>query len=62
MLNDNNLIDSAITEAYERLSQTRPRAAVRAALQDKLTETRAALDRYFRAFENGTMPEDTCAP
>jgi hypothetical protein len=20
------------------------------------------MDRYFRAFENGTMPEDTCAP
>lgn len=26
-----------------------------------LTETHAALDRYFRAFEAGTMPEDTCA-
>jgi hypothetical protein len=32
------------------------------AVRDELTETRAALDRYFRAFEVGTMPEDTCAP
>jgi|ERR1700722_735256 len=30
-------------------------------MQDKLTETRAALDRYFRALEAGTVPEDTCA-
>jgi hypothetical protein len=35
---------------------------VLAAIQDKLTDTRAALERYFRAFEAGTMPEDTCAP
>ena len=33
-----------------------------AAVQRKLTETRAAMDRYFRAFEDATMPEDTCAP
>lgn len=31
-------------------------------VQHKLTETRTAMDRYFRAFEAGTMPEDTCAP
>lgn len=30
-------------------------------VQHKLTETRAAMDRYFQAFEHGTMPEDTCA-
>jgi hypothetical protein len=33
-----------------------------AAVQCKLAQTRATLDRYFRAFEAGTMPEDTCAP
>ena len=31
-------------------------------MQRKLGETRAAMDRYFRAFEAGTMPEDTCGP
>jgi hypothetical protein len=32
------------------------------AVQSKLAETRAAMDRYFRAFEADTIPEDTCAP
>jgi site-specific DNA recombinase len=31
-------------------------------MQSKLAETRAVMDRYFRAFEAGTMPENTCAP
>jgi hypothetical protein len=30
-------------------------------MQWKLTETRTALDRYFRALEAGAMSEDTCA-
>ncbi|HTU77792.1 MAG TPA: hypothetical protein VMF09_03445 [Solirubrobacteraceae bacterium] len=33
-----------------------------AGIQRKLDQTRTAMDRYFQAFENGTMPEDTCAP
>ena len=57
------LIDQAITQAYEgstrRDEQQQSELAV---IQGKLAETRAAMDRYFRAFEAGTMPEDTCAP
>ena len=57
------LIDRAITDTYERLSQRDgEQQSELAGIQDKITETRAALDRYFRAFEAGTMPEDTCAP
>jgi site-specific DNA recombinase len=63
VLDDNDLIDRAITETYERLTQREgEQQSELAALQDKLTDTRAALDRYFHAFEAGTMPEDTCAP
>jgi site-specific DNA recombinase len=63
VLDDNDLIDHAITETYERLTQREgEQQSELAGIQDKLTETRAALDRYFRAFEAGTMPEDTCAP
>jgi site-specific DNA recombinase len=63
VLDDNDLIDQAITEAYERLTQREgEQQSELAAIQDKLTETRTALDRYFRAFEAGTMPEDTCPP
>jgi site-specific DNA recombinase len=63
VLDDHNRIEDAISEAYERLSERDDeQQSELAAIQDKLTETRAALDRYFRAFEAGTMPEDTCAP
>ncbi len=63
VLNDHDLIEDAISETYERLSQRGgEQQSELAAIQDKLTETRAALERYFRAFEAGTMPEDTCAP
>jgi site-specific DNA recombinase len=63
VLDDHHLIDSAINQAYERLSQREDeQQSELAAVEDKLSETRAALDRYFRAFEAGTMPEDTCAP
>jgi len=63
VLDDHDRIEDAISEAYERLSERDDeQQSELAAIQDKLTETRAALDRYFRAFEAGTMPEDTCAP
>ncbi len=63
VLDNHDLIDRAITETYERLTQREgEQQSELAAIQDKLTETRTALDRYFRAFESGTMPEDTCAP
>lgn len=63
VLDDSDLIDRAITETYEHLSQRDDeQQSELGGIQDKITETRAALDRYFRAFEAGTMPEDTCAP
>ena len=63
VLEDHDLLDHAISEAYQRLAErTDEQASEHEAVQRKLTETRAAMDRYFRAFENATMPEDTCAP
>jgi site-specific DNA recombinase len=63
VLEDHDLIDRAIAQAYERLTQRDDeQQSELAAMQHKLAETRAAMDRYFRAFEAGTMPEDTCAP
>jgi site-specific DNA recombinase len=49
VLDDNDLIDRAITETYERLSQREgEQQSELTGIQDKITETRAALDRYFR--------------
>jgi site-specific DNA recombinase len=63
VLDDHDLIEDAITRAYERLTQRDDEQQGQlAAVQCKLAQTRATLDRYFRAFEAGTMPEDTCAP
>jgi len=63
VLNDRELIDQAITETYENIAQhDEHQQNELAAIKGKLADTRAAMDRYFRAFETGTMPEDTCAP
>jgi site-specific DNA recombinase len=63
VLDDHELIDRAITQAYERATRIdEKQQSELAGVQDKLAETRAVMDRYFRAFEAGTMPEDTCAP
>jgi site-specific DNA recombinase len=63
VLQNDDLIDQAITQAYERLTQRDDeQQSELVVIQDKLAKTRAAMDRYFRAFEAGTMPEDTCAP
>jgi site-specific DNA recombinase len=60
---NHELIDRAITQAYERATRIdEKQQSELAGVQDKLAETRAVMDRYFRAFEAGTMPEDTCAP
>lgn len=53
------LIDRAVEQAYQRLAQQQNELG---AVESKLKEMRAAMDRHFRAFEAGTMPEDTCAP
>jgi hypothetical protein len=63
VLDDHDLIDRAIAQAYERLAQRDDtQQSARDATQKKLADTRAALDRYFHAFETGAMPEETCAP
>lgn len=43
------------------VSQPDEHASELEAVQRKLTETGSAVDRYFYAFESGTMPEDTWA-
>jgi site-specific DNA recombinase len=63
VLDDHDLTSHAIDEAYQRLTQRDSEHDDElAAIKQKLAETRSALERYFRAFEAGTMPEDTCAP
>ncbi len=62
-MDDHDLIASAIAKAHERLAERDDeQQSELVGVRDKLAETRAALDRYFRAFETGTMPEETCAP
>lgn len=63
VLDDHDLTSRAIDEAYQRLTQRDSEHDDElAAIKQKLAETRSAMGRYFRAFEAGTMPEDTCAP
>ncbi len=63
VLADHGRLNRAVDRAYARLVDQQPKAAdERAAVEQKLREARAALDRYFRSFERGTMPEEACAP
>jgi site-specific DNA recombinase len=63
ILEDHRLIDRAISQAYAKLTERdEQQESELAAVQGKLAETRAAMDRYFHAFETATMPEETCAP
>jgi hypothetical protein len=63
VLNDNDLLTAAIDHAHVQLAhRDGEHEDELTSVQRKLTETRAAMDRYFQAFEHGTMPEDTCAP
>ena len=62
-LANERLLERAVARAFERLNERQPQQdAELAATERKLADTRAALERYFRAFETGTMPEDACAP
>jgi site-specific DNA recombinase len=63
VLNDRELIDQAINETYENIARhDEHQQNELVVIQGKLAQTRAAMDRYFRAFETASMPEDTCAP
>jgi len=51
----------AISEARERADlDESPHDAERAALQAELDKVERGIDRYLRAFEAGTMPEEIC--
>jgi site-specific DNA recombinase len=63
VLDNSDIINQAIEQTYTRISQRdETRQSELEAVQQKLDRTRAAINRYFQAFEDATMPEDTCAP
>ena len=56
-------VRQVITEAFAELDAQRPkREAEVARLDAELRKLNDTLDRYFRAFEEQTMPEQACAP
>ncbi len=56
-------IREEIQHAFAELQAEGPkRDAELERLDAELRNTNATLDRYFQAFENGTMPEQACAP
>jgi site-specific DNA recombinase len=56
---DTDLFAEAISEAQERADlDESPHDAERAALQAELDKVERGIDRYLRAFEAGTMPEE----
>ncbi len=58
---DSDLFSKAISEAQERADlDDSPHDAERAALQGELDKVERGIDRYLRAFEAGTMPEEIC--
>lgn len=60
---DLGLFDEAIAGAYQDHENERPRLDDElASTQTQLRDTTAAIDRYLRAFEAGTMPDTLCAP
>jgi hypothetical protein len=60
---DLDLFDRAIAAAHAATTDDRPGIEQQLASIDRqLRETNAALERYLRAFETGTMPDHACAP
>jgi site-specific DNA recombinase len=57
------VVREAISEAFAELDADRPRREAELERIDAdLRRTGESLDRYFRAFEDGSMPESACAP
>ena len=57
------LVRQAIKEAFAELDAEQPRRVEELERIDgDLRNTEGSLDRYFRAFEEGTMPESACGP
>ncbi|MGH9055769.1 MAG: recombinase zinc beta ribbon domain-containing protein [Acidimicrobiales bacterium] len=60
---DYDLLQRAASEAYTEATNEQPRLeAELASTECQLRETSAAIDRYLRAFEAGTMSDTLCAP
>lgn len=56
-------VREAISEAFAEIDAEQPkRVAELERIDGDLRRTGESLDRYFRAFEEGTMPESACAP
>jgi len=62
-LSRTDLIEAAVANTYNELGIDRDQYTQElASVEVELVKTRDAIDRYLTAFENGTMPEATCAP
>ena len=60
---DHDLVDRAVAAFLARATASSPRYEEQlAAVGADIRRTEDALDRYFRAFESGTMAESVCAP
>lgn len=62
-LRDGKLLAKAIDNAAKMMDAVRPKAELDLeSVRKKLKETRTGLDKYLRAFEDGSMPADDCPP
>lgn len=61
VLEEEPLVREAITDAFAELDVERPkRDAELTRIAAEITKTSQTLDRYFEAFETGTMPAQAC--
>jgi site-specific DNA recombinase len=61
-LEEEPLVQQAIHDAFAQLEQAKPKVdRERKQLEAERRKVNETLDRYFRAFEAGTMPEAACA-
>lgn len=62
LLAQEQIVRDAIQDAFAELDQERPRReAELKRLDTEVRKANTALERYFRAFEAGTMPEHACS-
>jgi site-specific DNA recombinase len=63
ILQQEPIVRAAIDDAFAELEKERPKYQQELKrIEVELHKVNETLDRYFRAFENGTMPEQACAP
>jgi len=59
---NHDLVETALREAHARACAARPQLSDQlAATETEIRKTEEAMERYFLAFEAGTMPEEQCA-